>query len=256
MTYSMGGIEENYMTLKSLTNAGVQVKEVLILIDEISMWKGASDSLDNLIFTTYQTYEKNPLAFYYSYLKQKPLLDLIPEIYAGKHSERIGDQDYIHRKEQFYSYGGFDGSIDFPDAEDGDMLDPEPSLLYDEGCQSVHYLQVLKSLCDENNIKLIVITSPVLESTYREGVANGYLDFLKDVSEVTDYYCFSGLNEYTQHTKYYYDASHFMPCVGYEMEKVVFGETQEKELPQAAAFGTHVTKENVDEVINMLQDEL
>ncbi len=253
MTYSMGGIEENYMTVKTLTDSGVHIDEIVILIDEISMWKGASDRLDNLIFTTYQAYEDNPAAFYYSYIKQKPLLDLIPEIHSIHVSERTGDVEYALRKDLFYSYGVEPRNTDMGFSQDVEMPAPEPSLVYDEGCMSVHYLQELKNLCDINNIKLVVIASPVLESTYREGVEHGYLEFLKDVSQVTDFYCFSGLNEYTTHPGYYFDASHFKPYVGYEMEKAVFGDDVEE---KGTTFGISITAENADIVITELKDEL
>ena len=94
-----------------------------------------------------------------------------------------------------------------------------------------------------------------MESTYREGVANGYLSFLNDAAQVTDYYCFSGLNKYTQHTKYYYDASHFMPCVGYEMEKTVFNNYNEQ-TEDNDIFGILVTKDNVNSVLEKLQKEV
>ena len=252
MTYAMGGIEENYMTVKSLTDGGVHIDEIVLLIDEISMWRGANKGLDNLIFTTYQTYEDNPIAFYYSYIRQKPLLDLLPEIDAIHVSELTGDKEYLQKKEDFYAYGVDVKNQDMTLGEECEMPDPEPSLEYNNDCESVYYLARLKDLCDEQGIELIVMTSPVLEPTYREGVENGYLNFLRDVAQVTDFYCFSGLNEYTEHTKYYFDASHFRPYVGYEMEKRVFGDQQDTD----DSFGILVTNNDVDDVCNRLEAEL
>lgn len=265
MTYAMGGIEENYMTVKTLTDTGVHMDEILILIDEISMWKGASDSLDNLIFTTYQTYEKNPEAFYYSYIKQKPLLKLLPEIHSIHVSERTGDREYIQREELFYSYGVDRLDTELNITEGKEMPPAEHSLEYNDECQSVHYLAELKNLCDEQGIELIVLTSPILESTYKEGVEHGYLSFLHDAAQVTDFYCFSGLNKYTCDPNFYFDASHFRPYVGYEMERVIFGSEEDRNKAQEAAgddqagvirFGTKVTHENVDEVIICLEEEV
>ncbi len=253
MTYAMGGIEENYLTLKTFTDSGVDVDEVIVFIDEIAMWKSADDSLDNLIFTTYQTYEKSPLKFYYAYIKQAPLFKLIPELYAIHVSETMGDEEYIRRKELFYSDGVDTNNTDLTVGEDKPMPSAEHSLEYTEDTDTVQYLEKLKDLCDEKGIKLIVIASPILESTYREGVEHGYLDFLHDAAQVTDFYCFSGLNEYTTQAKYYFDASHFRPYVGYEMEKVLF---DLEDNHNDADFGRLVTKDNVDQIIEEMKKQL
>ena len=64
-------------------------------------------------------------------------------------------------------------------------------------------------------------------------------------------------------TKYYFDASHFRPIVGLEMEKVLFGSEDVKNIAVEKAkndmsfveFGKLVNKENVEEVIDNLEKE-
>ena len=95
-------------------------------------------------------------------------------------------------------------------------------------------------------------------------ISNGYLDFLYDVAQVTDYYLFSGINTYTVGPEYYFDASHFRPVVGLEMEKVMFGDEDVRNMAVEKAkndmslveFGHLVTKENSVDVIENLEQEI
>ena len=259
MTYAMGNPAENYDTVKTLTDGGVKLDEVIMLIDEISMWKGATIGLDNPIFTTYQTYEKSPLRFYYSYLKLKPVWRIIPQIFA---EYKLGDNN--ENKKLFYSYGVDIENTKMEIGGSGDMPEPESSLIYDGGSGAIEAIQNLSKLCDEQGIKLIVVTSPILESTYEMAISNDYLDFLYDVAQVTDFYLFSGINAYTVGTEYYFDASHFRPLVGLEMEKVMFGDEDIKNIAVKKAktdmslveFGCLVNKENAVEVIDNLEQEI
>lgn len=262
MTYAMGCPEENYQTVRTFLDNGVKIEELVILVDEISMWRNAFEGTGDLIFATYQTYEENPLKFYYAYIKQKPLLKLLPAVIENDLAEE--GSEVLLKKSLFYEYGVGEANTDMAIGSPTNMFEPERSLEYTEASTSVESVRRLKEFCDENGIELLVITSPVLESTYRQGVDNGYLDFLTDLASVTDYYCFSGLNAYTREAMYYFDASHFRPYVGREMEKVLFGNDNERmnsvsEACSAATvvpFGTIVTADNVDEVIGGLVQEL
>lgn len=257
MTYAMGCPEENYQTVKTFVDNGVEIDEIVILIDEISMWRNAMNSTDDLICATYQTYEKSPLKFYYAYLKQKPLLKLVPEIVAYQAEKR-------DKRENFYSYGVYDENTDLEIGDSRPMPGPEHSLEYTDASTAVDSIRCLKKLCEEKDIELVVITTPILEPTYREGVENGYLEFLSDVAKVTDFYCFSGMNAYTTDAAYYFDSSHFRPFVGREMEKALFGDDEERRDAVGKAvtekslvdFGELVTAENADLIVGNLRHEL
>ncbi len=271
MTYAMGAPEENYLTMKTFVDNGVDIKCAVVMIDEISMWKALNTGLDEPIFSTYQTYEKEPLKFYYSYIKIKPVWKLFPEIvdnYRATSSwmSKNDNSAYIaDNKKLFYDYGIDINNTEMDVPKSGEMPKAERSLVYNaDDCSSVRGLQNIVNLCKENDIELVVIANPVLETTYKEGVENGYLDFLKDVASITDYYCFSGLNTYTTDGKYWFDSSHFRPYVGYKVEQVLFGTPKEKEEADKEArseesvadFGVHVTADNVDQVISQLQNEI
>ncbi len=261
MTYAMGGVEENYNTLQTLINGGVDVHEIIIMIDEIAMWKSAGYDEDNLIYIPYQAYEASPLKFYYSYIKQKPNFKLLPQVLDNY----LGKNTCVQGKENFYSYGVDARNMDLTYGQgQAPEYGSERSLEYSEGSHAIEYLGKLVELCEEKNIKLYVVTTPIYEETYREGVQNGYLDFLKDAAEVTDFYLFSGINTYTISGNYYFDASHFRPYVGLQMEKIIFGNKDEakKAIKEAAnsmskvSFGQVVTRDNILDTLDDLQKEL
>ncbi len=247
MTYAMGCIEENYETVKTFIDGGVRIDELVVLIDEISMYRNKTEGRDNLIFTTYQTYEESPLKFYYSYIKQKPVFKLIPSVFDNILQGKSNNPEHMFKKQLFYSYGVDEKNIEMDIGENTAMFSPEAVFEYSEASRSIAALEKLRDLCELENIELIVVTTPILESTYRDAVSKGYLEFLTDVADVVPYYCFSGLNKYTTNADYYFDASHFRPYVGAEMEKAIFGNYEGKEL---------VTKDNVNEIIKELRTEL
>ena len=69
---------------------------------------------------------------------------------------------------------------------------PRRAPYIDEGLE---YLRLIKELCDENGVELLVIVSPsfigelsIFESIY-------YWEYLVDISMITDYWDFSGYND-------------------------------------------------------------
>ena len=260
MTYAMGTVSENYDTVKTLVEGGVNIREIIVMVDEISMWRNPADDADNLIYKSYQQYAGSPLKFYYAYIKQKPVWRILPQIF-----QNYGKNEEVQiEKDLFYSYGVAGKNTDMSISGAGPSMGAEASFEYADSSRVMEGVRNLKQLCDDNGIKLVVIATPTYEMTYKEAVANGYLDFLSDLAKETDFYCFSGLNAYTTSTGYYFDPSHFKPYVGLEMEKVVFGSENEREAAENKArcdmsridFGVLVGRENVEEILGEMSLEL
>lgn len=119
----------------------------------------------------------------------------------------------------------------------------------------------MKALCDSNGIKLTVVTNPLYHLTYEMDLEAGYIDYLRGLAEITDYYNFSSFSDVTEDYKYYYETSHFTPQVtrmmvdSMTMTSEVYGEGDDvfslSEL-NSKGFGVHVDDKNVDDVINLL----
>ena len=246
MTYPMGCPQDNLETLKTFIKNGVSIRSVVIGIDEISMYRTYSDNAQELMYRQYQEYKNSPLKYYYSYLTVKPDFALLKKAYSQTPSDRENIAMY-------YSYG-----VELPNcdtsypSEAGPMVSSLGCSNY-SGSEAIDAIKELVTLCREHDIQLKVFTSPVLETTYREAAEKGYLDFLKDVSECTDFYNFSGLNEYSTEMRYYFDASHYRPYVGLEMERIMYDLTPNSDV---TSFGAYINSENIDDLIKRLEKEL
>ena len=250
METAMASVKDNCEALKTLLQNGVDVKYVVLGIDEISMYRTYEQACSELMSMPYQKYEENPLKFYYQYLKVKPKLKLLLEAY---------DQgtDDIRNAEMLYEYGVLLPNIDLAIPEKKDYM------LKSMGCgeytrtdspfQGISALEEIRDICHENGICLVVYTSPIQGSTYREAASKGYFDFLVDASKVVGYYNFSGLNEYTTNQTFYFDSSHFVPYVGLKMEEVMFSG---EKISDISAFGAYINEENSQELVDYLAKEL
>ncbi len=115
-------------------------------------------------------------------------------------------------------------------------------------------IRELKELCEEYDINLRVFTNPLNAITYTKDIDNGYLVFLEELAEVTDYWNFSGYNNVTLNYDNYYETSHYCPAVGdMIIDTIYHGKTDPELLEQG--FGVYVTKENVGELIELLKGQ-
>lgn len=249
MTYSMGCPKDNLETVKSLLAGGVDVKFLVMGIDEISMYNTYSGNADTYISKQYQEYAKSPLKFYYSFLKVRPKLSIIMQRFAS-------DDNREAEIARFYEYGVCLKNCDLSVPEKTKkMVSALDSGYYPgyESCESMAAIKELVELCRDRGITLKIFTSPVLQTTYEEAVSHGYLDFLKDVTGVCSYYNFSGLNEYTTDMRYYFDSSHYIPFVGANIEKILFDDVTIKDVNEP---GVYIDEDNVDELIKYLEGQL
>lgn len=249
MTYAMGCPKENLETLKTFLNNGVQIDAIILGIDEISMYTTYDSNSSNMMLKQYQEYEKTPLKFYYSYIKLKPDFSIFYQAMA---------QDNIDRAtaKLLYSYGVYPRNCDMSiQIENEEMVKSLGCGEYPgkENCEALAAIEEIRNICSERGIELRIFTSPILQTTYEEAVSKGYIDFLADVSEVTEFYNFSGLGEYTTDMRYYFDASHYIPYVGAQIESVLFSDTKTEDVTE---FGAYITKDNIKKLTDHLRSQL
>ena len=104
------------------------------------------------------------------------------------------------------------------------------------------------------NINLIFFTNPINIYTYEKDIENGYLVFLEELANTTDYYNFSGINDVTTDMSYYYETSHYCPAVADMMIACMLeGKTDEHLLEQG--FGVLVTGENANTLAQTLYEQ-
>ena len=255
MTYSEGIPAEHVASLKTFINANVDIKMIVAAFDNIVMYASVQDHEKQLLRIPYQVYEKNPLAFYLPYLTTETDDSIISQVL---------EYDPAPHEQEFIDFYNYDGCVndDFSLTENPDY----------ERFKSVHFGQEytqqdapndiaeIANICKEKGIKLILLTNPIYETTYKDAVEHGYFDLLKYVSQECEFYNFSSLNNYTKDSHYYFESSHYRPALGMLVEKVLFGTEEEKAQIRKDAgdelWGINVNAENVDFVIQNLRGQL
>lgn len=257
MTYSEGTPGENYMTVKTFIENGVDIKFLIIGFDNIYMYsKKIEDHKKQLMRIPYQSYIENKLNFYLKYLKEPINTSIFKEILSYDNQLHLTDSFL------FYDYGTENHISDFS------LTDNPKKEKYKSAHEKGKYteknsfkeIKDLSEICKEHNIKLILFTNPLYESTYKDAVEEGYLDLLKCIAQNYEFYNFSSLNSFTTNPAYYFESSHYRPALGLIIEKMLFGIPEEKEQIRKEAndtlWGTKLNSENVDFVIQELEKQV
>lgn len=116
--------------------------------------------------------------------------------------------------------------------------------------ETIQTFSELKSLCDENDIELIVFINPIHRTAYLANNLDEFNEFKRRLAEVTNYYDFSGLNKVTMNNNYYLETTHYRFIVGDMIVQRIFHPEQ------GVNFGVWVTKDNVEGHIRELEKQI
>lgn len=105
--------------------------------------------------------------------------------------------------------------------------------------KSMNALKKIVELCKSNHIKLYVFTSAHNQNMMDTFLLKDYNSYLRNISELTDFYDFSGYNSITTNNCNYYEISHYRPLVGKLIAARIFNS---KKLHVPADFGKHIKK--------------
>ncbi len=245
MTYSGGLPQENLENLEVMLQAGVKPACVLLGVDEMSCFQDPARHRNQYIRMPYPKEDK--ITFYTLYMNPLMALQSIPAMLKGNNN--------IVSNEVFYEYGWW---IAYDQESNCDFSNAEPAWDYtyiDRMEDTLGEIEQIVKLCEENGIELIVFTNPNYYITYEKAVENGYLDFLYELAQITDYYNFSGLNSMTTDNQYYLEWVHYNAKLGDMIINYLFHyETDDKLLEQG--FGLYVTKDNIEQVEELLINQL
>lgn len=247
MASSEATVAEHVNTLRVLIKNGIVPKSIFVMIDDISCFVDPALHENMLYRVPYPS--GGPISKLEFYAKYCDLITTYESLKVIK--EHVAeDKDYVSRyqrtgTERLDKQTYFDPTL--PQFQEGYWADYY-SYRVDE---AILDMGNLVSICDENNIKLYVVTNPLYYLTYGRAVENGYLDYIERLSEVTDFYNFSSFSSVTFEYMNYYETSHFTPAIGRMMIEATQG-IQNSELLEEG-FGTYVTKETSDKLMNLLR---
>ena len=115
-------------------------------------------------------------------------------------------------------------------------------------------IQELVEICRTSGIDLVIFTNPMHNITYMASLELGYFDFLEGLANISYFWNFSSLNDFTLSNDLYMETSHFKAEVGDMMiDAMCYGKADPK--LQAQGFGFKVTRENVKDFIDMLKHQ-
>ena len=246
MTYSSGAVWEHAANLRTMLANGVTVKRVYM-------------GLDSTVYTSdFEGRENDPMRVSYEYSQEHPIKFFLLQMDTARVFRSL-NTSLKHQKSEdfakiFYEYGWSIG-YEVPGLEwlDENEIAIGESPIWEEQIDRVlQSVREMKELCDANGIEFVVFTNPMLWNAYLASEEKGYARFLTELAQITDYYNFSGLNRVSLEKANYIDPSHYNAATGDLLIKVFNGEGADEDLSERG-FGMYVTKDNVEELLQILQ---
>lgn len=114
-----------------------------------------------------------------------------------------------------------------------------PIIHFSKQKESMDALKTIVKLCKEHHIKLYIFTTPHNHNKVDIFFTNDYKKYLRNISEITSFYDFSGYNSVTNNDKNYYEMSHYRPLVGALVAGRIFNDTSVN-IPKD--FGKYIKK--------------
>lgn len=238
---------EHLECLKVMISRGIIPKNVTIGVDDISYFVDP-EMHDNVLYRKLYPWNgrfTEKAGFYLRYLDPITIIESLEVI----RDHKIVDADYSKR---LLTTGT--ENLDIVPSFNPKNEKPYWSDYYYPREEVFDELQEIVDLCNEYDIKLRVFTNPVYGHTYKKDIENGYLVFLKRLSDITPYYNFSGFNDVTLDNRYYYENSHYCTQVGNAILETMYNDWSDERL-LSQGFGMYVNSENVDELIELLEEQ-
>jgi hypothetical protein len=126
-----------------------------------------------------------------------------------------------------------------------------PSEGYMEGV--IKDLKNLIEFAQVNHIQLKFFIIPLYNTKYLDSGPDELDRFKKELSKMTDFWDFSGLNSITTNKYYYYETWHFRNIVGNMVLSRILGN---KDVTVPEDFGIFVTAQNVDSHLQYLRQQM
>jgi len=105
--------------------------------------------------------------------------------------------------------------------------------------EALNYARLIKQICDENDVELVVIAGPIFISNRAQFECNAYYDYLEQLTNITDIYDFSDINDINANPYNFFDRSHYNYVLADKEIGVVFGDET------CSEFGIKLTSDNI-----------
>lgn len=254
MTISQGIPSEHLYNLKLLIDKGVKVKSVMLGLEDFSYKLESRSENGELITTPYSASPIENLKYYIKYTFKMPDRDILkPYINPTKEEFPVFYDIYntgrpIHTEIDEYINTHKEEHI-----KDKKFKNPSVHKTnYME--ETLKDIQEFVDVCNQNSIKCTVFINPTYKATYLANNPSEFIKFKKKLVQITDFYDFSGINSITVDPFNYYETSHFRVFIGEKMLAKMFNDYNNTSVPED--FGVFVTRENIDQHLKFLKEQL
>lgn len=238
MTYSEGLPSEWLADIRILLKHGVVMKKLLIGLDDIALYMDPKMHQADYLRLPYK--ENSMLHTDLTYLLKSPMapLDAETEEAAMSYYDIYGTGRPLHP----WADERIEADVSAHKADPRFREEQEKHKVHRVD-ETLAEIAAIKNLADEHDIELLVFINPIYYKTYEANDAGALESFKRRLAEITNYYDFSGRNEITMDSYYYYETSHYRPLVGDMMIDRMFHQSADA----PADFGVYVTPENIEE---------
>lgn len=258
MEYSSGVPAEFAQTIESFLNNNVKIKEIIVGIDNQTISTSIQKHKTQLLRQPFNTYEKNPLKFYWMYIYNTADINMLKKILpeVTENIKAPSKTDYIRKL--FYEKGVeiHNLSTALPTKNNKTKFQNLYQFAYTNQ-ETINDIRKIKNICQKHDIKFTLIVLPTYAPIYVNSVKYGqYLKFLNELAYIYPYYSFAGIYKYTNSEKYFFDPSHFRPYVGEKIAKILYGNDEEKEIIKqdvGELFGIKIDENNINRYIKTLK---
>jgi len=240
MTYSEGLPFEHLQVIKLLLSSGVQIKNIIIGLDEFSyMIDPKKHFFEPSRKMHFLLTDKSKFQFYFYYLTLYPNKEKIKRALSSK------------KYNTYFQYDIFNSGMPIVPKIVDDAIENNPkshvkkqifntSVTY-EGLRikkTINELQQIVNLSKKYHINLTIFIHPIHQTTYLHLNHEYFFQFLQELSLITNYYDFSGINAITTDNMNYYENVHYRQHIA----ELIIDEISSK----SHLYATLVTRDNIN----------
>ncbi|HWR73343.1 MAG TPA: hypothetical protein VN604_09240 [Nitrospirota bacterium] len=261
MQYSEGVPKEHLDNIRFLLRSGVEMRTVLIGLDDFSYRVDPRNHLSDLMRQPHPDVSgKSWITFYGEYFLK--IKRIAPSVKAYVLLNFMGVRDEFGK---IIVHDILDsGRILCGNCDDEVERDPEKHRQDPKFTFPFHYdgdniagtldsIRELVRLSREYAFRLVFFINPIHQTTYRDTDMELMLRFKKELAQITEFYDFSGLNTITTDNYYYHETSHYREKVGDMMLSRMFGQP---DVDTPADFGILVSRKNIERHLAMMRRQL
>lgn len=238
-------IEENYLTINFLLN-NFKVENIVLQLGMDQMAEYGMNTGINKIH--YKVTGESSNLFYINYLTIVNLKDIFNSLINEREKNDIYNNDGTWPY-QLVENRIKDNEKKYYNKQKDFFLKNERTKNGNRIKESVSYIKKIKELCDFKKVKLTVFLVPHNHQYIDNYDKNDYLEYIKEIAKVCEFWDFNGYNSITVNDKNYYETSHFRYFVG-DMIIEKMCNKNNKNIP--SDFGVYVTKKNLYEHLRYL----